>query len=116
MTGANRHDVPRVEAVLDALVVERTNPPLRRNKHLCANAGHIPHIKGRGQAARELKRDPEKKAKRWIIAVAHSGFNRFLKLLVRYEKLDRTFLAINHWAASISAFRKIKLSINIICG
>ena len=43
-------------------------------------------------------------------------FNRFRKLLVRYEKLDRSFLALNHLAASIMAFRKIKLDINIICG
>jgi hypothetical protein len=35
---------------------------------------------------------------------------------VRYEKLDRSFLALNHLAASIIAFRKIKLSINIIYG
>jgi transposase len=78
--------------------------------------GLIPHVKGRGQAARELKRDPEKKAGRWIVEVAHSWFNRFRKLLVRYEKLDRSFLALNHLVASIIAFRKIKLSINIIYG
>ena len=39
VTGANRHDVSQVEAVLDAIVIERANPPLRRNKHLCAGAG-----------------------------------------------------------------------------
>ncbi|MDO8769690.1 MAG: IS5/IS1182 family transposase, partial [Burkholderiaceae bacterium] len=43
-------------------------------------------------------------------------FNRFRKLLVRYEKLDRSFLALNHLAASIMAFRKIKLDTNIIYG
>ncbi|MBI2747787.1 MAG: IS5/IS1182 family transposase, partial [Burkholderiales bacterium] len=42
--------------------------------------------------------------------------NRFRKLLVRYEKLDRSFLALNHLAASIMAFRKIKLDVNIIYG
>ena len=45
--------------------------------------------KGRGQEASELKRDPERKARRWVVEVAHSWFNRFRKLLVRYEKLDR---------------------------
>jgi len=130
VTGANRHDVSQMEAVLDAIVVERDNPPLRRNKHLCADAGYtgapaleviekhgyIPHVKGRGQEASELKRNPEKKARRWVVEVAHSWFNRFRKLLVRYEKLDRSFLALNHLAASIIAFRKIKLSVNIIYG
>lgn len=128
--GANRHDVSQLEAVLDAIVVERAKPPLRRHKHLCADAGYtgapalrvieehgyIPHVKGRGQEAGELKRDPGKKARRWIVEVAHSWFNRFRKLLVRYEKLDRSFLALNHLAASIMAFRKIKLEVNIIYG
>ena len=39
VTGANRHDVSQLESVLDAIVVERANPPLRRQKHLCADAG-----------------------------------------------------------------------------
>jgi transposase len=116
--------------VLDGIKVERPNPPLRRHKHLCADAGYtgapalkvieergyIPHVKGRGQEASEIKRDPEKKARRWIVEAAHSWFNRFRKLLVRYEKLDRSFLAPNHLAASIMAFRKIKLGVNIIYG
>ena len=130
VTGANRHDVSQLEAVLDAIVVQRANPPHRRHKHLCADAGYtgapalkvieehgyIPHVKGRGQEASELKCRPEMKARRWIVEVAHSWFNRFRKLLVRYEKLDRSFLALNHLAASIIAFRKIKLDVNIIYG
>ena len=128
VTGANRHDVSQLEAVLDAIVIKRPSPPERRSKHLCADAGYagapalkvieehgyIPHVKGRGQEAEELKRTPGKKARRWVAEVAHSWFNRFRKLLVRYEKLDRSFLALNHLAASIMAFRKIKSGANII--
>jgi transposase len=101
VTGANRHDVSQLEAVLDAIEVQRPNPPHRRHKHLCADAGYtgapalrvieehgyIPHVKGRGQEASELKSDPVIKAQRWVVEVAHSWFNRFRKLLVRYEKL-----------------------------
>ncbi|MFN9728664.1 transposase, partial [Acidovorax sp.] len=46
----------------------------------------------------------------------HSWFNRFRKLLVRYEKLERSFLALNHLAAAIIAFRKVPLRVNIIYG
>ena len=73
-------------------------------------------VKGRGQEASELKRDPEKMARRWVVEVVHSWFNRFRKLPVRYEKLERSFLALNHLAAAIMAFRKIKMDVNIICG
>ena len=60
VTGANRHDVSQLDAVLDAIVVNRANPPLMRHKHLCADADYtgapslkvieehdyIPHVKG----------------------------------------------------------------------
>ena len=46
----------------------------------------------------------------------HSWFNRFRKLLVRYEKLERSFVALNHLAAAIMALRKVQLSVNIIYG
>lgn len=111
-------------------MVKRPPPPQRRSKHLCADAGYtgapalaiiehhgyIAHVKGRGQEAVELKRDPKKKARRWVVEVAHSWFNRFRKLLVRYEKLERSFMALNHLAAAIIAFRKVPLPVNIIYG
>lgn len=130
MTGANRHDVSQLESVLEGIMLDRPAPPDRRSKHLCADAGYtgapalgviqahryIPHVKGRGQEARDKRRDPTKKARRWIVEVAHSWFNRFRKLLVRYEKLERSFLGLNHLAAAIITFRKIPLVVNIIYG
>lgn len=130
VTGANRHDVSQLEAVLNAIQIKRPLPPKRRSKHLCADAGYtgapalaviatqgyIPHVKGRGQEAKELRRDSSKKARRWVVEVAHSWFNRFRKLLVRYEKLERSFVALNHLAAAIIAFRKVPLKVNIIYG
>lgn len=130
VTGAHRHDVSQLEAVLDNLMVQRPAPCLRRSKHLCADAGYagaparraieahdyIPHVKGRGQEAKEKRRDPAKRARRWVVEVAHSWFNRFRKLLVRYEKLERSFLGLNHLAAAIIAFRKVPLKVNIIYG
>ena len=130
VTGANRHDVTQISTVLDAMKVTRKSPPIRRSKHLCADAGYtskeieahllergyIPHIKGRGEEAKELKRNPSVKARRWVVEVAHSWFNRFRKLLVRYEKLERSFLALNYLAAAIIALRKIKATVNIIYG
>ncbi len=130
VTGANRHDVSQVAAVLGAIVVRRPGPAARRSQHLCADAGYtgtpalclieehgyIAHVKGRGQEADEQRRDPTKRARRWVVEVAHSWFNRFRKLLVRYEKLERSFLGLNHLAAAIIAFRKVPLAINIIYG
>ena len=58
--------------------------------------GYIPHVKGRGQEAEDLRRHPFQRARRWVVEVAHSWFNRFRKLLVLYEILERSFLALHH--------------------
>ena len=105
-------------------------PPLRRHKHLCADAayggsralslmereGYIAHVRARRQEGLENRHDPRKKARRWVVEVAHSWFNRFRKLLVRYEKLARSFRALNQLAAAIIVFRKVPLTTNIIYG
>lgn len=130
VTGANVNDGQRLDEVLSATMVKRKTPPLRRSKHLCADAGYrsaanfciiethgyIPHVVDRRKEADAKRRDPNKKARRWVVEVCHSWFNRFRKLLVRYEKLERSFVALNHLAAAIIAFRKVPLAVNIIYG
>ena len=130
VTGANEHDVTQLDQVLSAIMVKRKTPSTRRSKHLCADAGYrgrpalkiiashgyIPHVVDRSKEAAAKLRDPTKKARRWVVEVCHSWFNRFRKLLVRYEKLARSFVALNHIDAAIIAFRKVTLKINIIYG
>lgn len=130
VTGANVNDGKRLDEVLGAMMVKRENPPFRRSKHLCADAtyrsadnlclieerGYISHVVDRRQETDIKRRDPQKKARRWVAEVCHSWFNRFRKLLVRYEKLERSFVALNHLAAAIIAFRKAPLNVNIIYG
>lgn len=130
VTGANTNDVTQVEAVLKGCRVQRPTPQQRRSKHLCADAayrgkkamkiilahGYIPHVVGRKSEVDQKKRHPKKKARRWVVEACHGWFNRFRKLLVRYEKLEHTFLALNHLAAAIITLRKIMLPVNIIYG
>jgi putative transposase len=130
VTGANVNDGKRIEAVLSSIVIKRERTPIRRNKHLCADAaycsaevrsiidehGYIPHVVSRNQERQNKALSPWKKPRRWVVEVSHSWFNRFRKLLVRYEKLLRSFVALNHLAAAIIAFRKVPLKVNIIYG
>jgi len=55
----------------------------------------------------ELERNPDFKARRWVVEVAHSWLNRFRKLLVRYEKKAITYLALLSFACAIIVWRKI---------
>lgn len=130
VTGANAHDATQLDAVLQAIMVKRKMPSTRRSKHLWpmpVTEGGLPRGSSRATAtfptsliatkeADAKRRDPTKKARRWVVEVCHSWLNRFRKLLVRYEKLERSFVALNHIAAAITAFRKVKLSVNIIYG
>jgi putative transposase len=117
VSGANRHDVSQLELVLDEIIIDR---PKGIDEHLCADKGYsgepalkamterhyIPHVKQRGEEIQEKKTIPGYKARRWVVEVSHSWFNRFRKLLVRYEKLTETYMALLHMAAAIIAFRK----------
>lgn len=130
VTGANVNDGKRIGEVLDSIVVKRKPTAVRRNKHLCADAGYrsaeaieiieahgyIAHVVDRRDEAQAKARSPWKKARRWIVEVCHSWFNRFRKLLVRYEKLHRSYMALNHLAAAIIAFRSVPAKVNIIYG
>jgi len=130
VTGANRHDVSQLDAVLSSIMVKRKAPAERRSKHLCLDAGYrgkpalqiieshgyIPHVVSRSQQRKTKQRRPGRKARRWVVEVCQSWFNRFRKLLVRYEKFEQSFIALNHLAAAIIALRKVRLKINIIYG
>ena len=119
VTGANRHDVSQVEAVLSGKIVA---PEMKNEEeHLCADAGYVgddarkkiiaagytPHIRPRGKKKDENVMKPASKARRWVVESSHSWFNRFRKLAIRYEKLHVTHMALNHLAASIIALRKV---------
>lgn len=116
--GANRHDVTQLEAVLDAVMRDR---PRDTPQHLCADAAYdtvnaraaiaarryIPHVKPRHVEAAEKKTIPGYRARRWVVEACHSWFNRFRKLLVRFEKTDASYLALVHLACAIICWRKI---------
>ena len=92
-TGANRHDVSQLEVMLDSIVVERPDI-FEYPQHVCLDKGYsgepaleivvlrgfIPHIKSRGEEKTEKLHNPEHKARRWVVEVAHSWMNRFRKL------------------------------------
>jgi transposase len=127
VTGANRHDVSQLAAVLNGRIV---SPFMEdEEEHLCADAGYAgdeprqkmvaagytPHVRPRGEEKLEKVRTTGFKARRWVVEACHSWFNRFRKLTIRYEKLDVTHMALIHLAAAIIALRKVKKG-NIIYG
>lgn len=128
VTAANRNDITQLVATLDAVVVQRPAPAPRARQHLCADAGFVgaaaeqdmldrdytPHVRPRGEERRQ--RAQGKRPRRWVVEVAHSWFTRFRKLLVRYEKTHRSYMALTMLAAAIICFRHVPMKANIIYG
>ena len=121
VTGANLHDVTQLEEVLDSIIVKRPTVTVEAPQHLCADKGYTgrkarkimldrnytPHVKPIGEEVAAKIEDPKYRARRWVVEACHSWFNRFRKILVRYEKKVRNYLAFLHLAAAIICWRKI---------
>ena len=105
VSGANRHDSVPLGPLLKARVVKPDDDNIEQN--LCLDAayvgkeetakdnGFIPHIRPRGEEKRLLEKDSTFKARRWVVELSHSWFNRFRKLLPRYEKTDLSYMALS---------------------
>lgn len=62
-------------------------------RDLLAAFGFTAHIRARGEEAKALKQEAGDKARRWVVERTHSWLNRFRRLLVRWDKTVRTYLA-----------------------
>jgi putative transposase len=121
VTGANRHDVTQLEIVLDSIVIKRPEPTADQPQHLCADKGYegkaayqsivdrdyTPHVRRRGEEIEAKKNVPGYRARRWVVEVCNSWFNRFRKILVRFEKTLSSYVALLHLAAAIICWRKV---------
>ncbi len=122
ITGANRHDLTQLTALLDGTVVEPTPPEpphlaLDRGYDYAAcraaamARGYTAHIPPKASAATPLPppghpdRHPPR---RWVVEVTHSWFNRFRRLLTRTEKQASHYLGFSHLAAILIIYRKIR--------
>ncbi len=122
VTGANRHDMKKLADLLDATVVEPapSGPPqlvLDRgyDYQSCRDAavarGYTPHIPPKASAATPLPPpgDPERHPpRRWVVEVAHSWFNRFRRLLTRWEQQGSHYLGFVQLAAVLIIYRKLR--------
>jgi putative transposase len=66
----------------------------------------INSTKTRRQEAEEKQRNPEHKARRWVVERTHSWLNRFRKLLVSFEKTHASYTALLSLAAALICWRQ----------
>jgi transposase len=121
--GANRHDMKLARETIESIPVERPTPTEEEAQGLCLDKGYdydevrallgefgfTAHIRARGEEAQALKREAGYKARRWVVERTHSWMNRFRRLLVRWEKHAKNYLALLHFVCGIIAFRSAGL-------
>jgi len=128
ISGANRHDRKKLAELLDASLVEHEpehEPDSTPEKHLCLDRGydykacreqakehgytaHIPP-KATHQQPLPAPHDPQRHPpRRWVVEVSHAWFNRFRRLLIRWDKLATNYLGFVQLAASLIIYRKIR--------
>jgi putative transposase len=114
VSGANVHDVKLLAETLDRRVV---SPAHSCRQNLCADAGYLgwrareevtrrgfrPHIRQWRQEMGPSRRYP---ARRWVVERTHSWFNRFRKILVSFEKTERSYVGLLSLAAALICWRK----------
>jgi transposase len=117
--GANRHDMKLVRSTLEGIMAARPLPTVAMPHGLCLDKGYdfdevrsivrefgfTAHIRARGEEARAIKEEAGFKARRWVVERTHSWMNRFRRILVRWEKLPETFIAMLHLACGIITWR-----------
>jgi putative transposase len=124
LTGAQRHDMKGLAALLTSgLLVPRAKPTRRKRQHLCldkaydyaeidqlvATLGYVAHIKRRGQDDRAGIGEPIYPPRRWKVERTISWINNMRKLRTRWEKKAENYQALVMLASALIVYRLIVL-------
>ena len=121
VAGANCPDLLLLAETLDAIVIPRPTPGPGGN-NVCldkgyeaprcyaalAERGYVEHISTKHKAKQPQREIPGYRPRRWVVEACNSWFNRFRKILVSFEKLERTRLALMHLACAYIVFHRMR--------
>ncbi len=119
VAGANRNDLKLVRSTLERVVVERPEPTAARPQGMCLDKGYdcqevrdiltefgfTAHIRARGEEAQAIQHEAGFRARRWVVERARSWMNRFGRILIRWEKQPKNYIAFLHLGCALIAFR-----------
>jgi putative transposase len=119
VSGANVHDKRLVRETIESIPVERPQPTKKNPQNMCqdkgydypdvrelvAEFGYTAHIPARGTDPAKKQKLPGYRTRRWVVERTHSWFNRFRRLLIRWEKKVANFKAFLHLACAWVTYR-----------
>jgi putative transposase len=120
LSGANRHARKKLADLLDAKVVEAPSSAVVEPQ-LCLDRGYdyddchqaavvrgyVPHIPDKDAPIPAPTAPNRHPPRRWVVEVAHSWFNRFRGVLIRWAKSAESYLGFIQIAACLIIGRKL---------
>jgi len=104
---------------IESIPVARPVPTPEEPQGMCLDKGYeyaearkvveeclfTPHIRSRGEEKQDISELPGYRARRWVCERTNTWMNRFRRILIRWEKLEATYMAMVHFACGIIAWR-----------
>ena len=115
-------DFKLIRETFDVIQIQRPGPMTKSGvcmdkgydfpevREIAKEFGFTAHIRCRGEEAQMIKNEAGFRARRWVVERTHSWMNHFRRILVRWEKLAGTYLAMLHLACGIITWRAAGLS------
>ena len=80
-------------------------------RDLVQGHGFTAHIRTRGEEIELKQRNPDWRARRWVVEAAHSWLNRNRGILIRWSKKEENHLALLQLASGLIALKKSRTAI-----
>src|SRR5262245_55622840 len=123
VAGAKRHDCPMAREPIARLPIPRPQPTPEKPQGMClakgydddevrgllAECGCTAHMRARGEEAHALKHEAGDKARRWVVERTQSWRPRFRRVLIRWDKQVRNYLAFLHLAYAYITYKQAGL-------
>lgn len=109
-----------LKGTLDSIPIRRPQPTETDPQGLCLDKAYdfpvvrelleerefTPHIRGRGEEIDLKQRNPDWRARRWVVEACHSWLNRNRGILIRWSKKDQNHLALLQLASGMIALKR----------
>jgi putative transposase len=120
LAGANVHDTKLLEQTIEAIVVDRPEPSLRKPQHLCLDKGYdnptghavvgatdyTPHGRRIGEEKLDDQGRKRRRARRWVVERTHAWLSKCRAILIRYSKKSCNDLGIIQLACGLLWYRR----------
>jgi putative transposase len=121
--GANRNDCKLTEPTIQSIPIDRPAPTAENPQGVCLDKAYdhefirdilrdldlTPHIRSRGEEARELRAELGHRARRWVVERIHSWINRYRGLLTRWSKKTENHEALLKFCLALITWQQMRI-------